>query len=311
MLHPASAAAPDAPSRVHARFNRVCEDLWPNLQAQWATAHPHDRLTLEVVGRIGSTNTELMRRIRQGDAEPTVLVAVDQTEGRGRRGQAWVSRPGDSLTVSLGLPLAPASWSGLSLAVGVSLAESLAALLATAGPTRPGVAAPHLGLKWPNDLWVNGEKLGGVLVETAHAGDRRHVVVGIGLNLAVPPGPWVPVAPASTAAAPAVAPTGLWRHAPEVDAAALLHHLLPPLLRDLMAFEALGFSAFAQRFAARDLLRDQPLWLSDRRRGTGCGVDDDGGLRVLTPDGLETLHSAEVSVRPLTAPRPAVGEPPC
>ncbi len=314
------------PLGLHARFNRVCEDLWPTLQAEWAAAHPGGRFSLEVLAQIDSTSSELMRRVRQGDTEPTVLVAVDQTAGRGRRGHTWTSRPGDSLTVSIGLPLAPAQWSGLSLAVGVSLAESLAPLLAPSAqdippaggtpphtppvPGRSAAAAPLLRLKWPNDLWLDDQKLGGVLVETAHAGEHRHAVVGLGLNLAVPTGPLA--GPAGGVQPPAVAPTGLWRHAPELDAAQVLHAVLPPLLRDLLAFEALGFSAFAQRFAARDRLKDQAVWLSDGRQGTGCGVDDDGSLRVLTPDGLQTLHSADVSVRPLPlAAAPTAKEPPC
>ena len=66
-----------------------------------------------------------MRRARAGRTEPVLLVAEQQTAGRGRLGRGWHSGAGDSLTFSLGLPLAPADWSGLSLAVGVSLAESL------------------------------------------------------------------------------------------------------------------------------------------------------------------------------------------
>src|SRR5690349_23392402 len=95
---------------------------------------------VEAVAEIDSTNTELMRRARSGRDEPVLLVAERQTAGRGRLGRAWQSAPGDSLTFSLGLPLAPADWSGLSLAVGVSAAESL---------------HPRVRIKWPNDLWVD------------------------------------------------------------------------------------------------------------------------------------------------------------
>ncbi|MGD9550591.1 MAG: biotin--[acetyl-CoA-carboxylase] ligase [Burkholderiaceae bacterium] len=80
---------------------------------------------VEVLERIDSTNTELMRRARDGHCVPTLLVAEQQTAGRGRLGRQWLSSPGDSLTFSLGLPLAPRDWSGLSLAVGLSVAESL------------------------------------------------------------------------------------------------------------------------------------------------------------------------------------------
>ena len=81
--------------------------------------------TVEVVPEVDSTNSELMRRARAGRTEPVLLVAERQSAGRGRLGRSWNSKQGDSLMFSLGLPLAPADWSGLSLAVGVSLAESL------------------------------------------------------------------------------------------------------------------------------------------------------------------------------------------
>jgi BirA family biotin operon repressor/biotin-[acetyl-CoA-carboxylase] ligase len=107
-------------------------------------------LTVEVVARIGSTNTELLARARQAPTDglkPALLVAEQQTAGRGRQGKAWQStagRLGASLTFSLALPLAPADWSGLSLAVGLALADAL-------DPATPG-QPPRLGLKWPNDL---------------------------------------------------------------------------------------------------------------------------------------------------------------
>jgi hypothetical protein len=117
--------------------------------------------TVEAVAEIDSTNTELMRRARAGLIPPVLLVAERQTAGRGRLGRPWQSaqQGGDdaaSLTFSLGLPLAPRDWSGLSLAVGVSVAESL-------DPSGDAKVA----LKWPNDLWVDDRKLAGILIETA------------------------------------------------------------------------------------------------------------------------------------------------
>ena len=130
-------------------------------------------LVLEQVDSIASTNTELMRRVRGGQTRPTLLLARQQTAGRGRLGRQWLSAAGagaeaESLTFSLSLPLAPLDWAGLSLAVGVSLAASL---------------HPALRLKWPNDLWLDGRKLGGILIETAALVGQRQVIVGVGLNL--------------------------------------------------------------------------------------------------------------------------------
>ncbi len=141
---------------------------WP-AEAIWEQVYPLlPNFTVEILPEIDSTNSELMRRARAGQHEPTLLVAERQTAGRGRMGRVWQSQPGDSLTFSLSLPFAPKDWSGLSLAVGLSLAESL---------------HPQVGLKWPNDLWVQERKLGGILVEAASMGGRSQVVVGVGLNI--------------------------------------------------------------------------------------------------------------------------------
>ena len=123
---------------------------WP-AEAIWQAVAPQlPGFTVEVLPRIDSTNTELMRRARAGRGEPTLLVAEQQTAGRGRLGRDWHSGlegvPADtggdlpSLTFSLGMPLAPGSWSGLSLAVGVSVAEN--------GPTTCGWRAAPASANW-------------------------------------------------------------------------------------------------------------------------------------------------------------------
>ncbi|MEN9538345.1 MAG: putative bifunctional protein (BirA) : transcriptional regulator (Biotin operon repressor), BirA, partial [Pseudomonadota bacterium] len=110
---------------------------------------------VELLPEIDSTNSELMRRARAGRTEPVLLVTERQTAGRGRLGRQWVSEP-TSLCFSMGLMLAPPSWSGLSLAVGLAVAQGLHG---------------DVKLKWPNDLYLDtgsqGRKLGGILVETA------------------------------------------------------------------------------------------------------------------------------------------------
>lgn len=248
---------------------------WP-AEAIWEAVAPLlPGFTVEVLPEVDSTSTELMRRARAGQAEPVLLVAERQTAGRGRLGRAWQSAPGDSLTFSLGLPLAPADWAGLSLAVGASVAESLHS---------------QVRLKWPNDLWVEGRKLGGILIETASFGEgagARYAVIGIGLNLAP--------RTAEGLSTPPAALRDLW---PQADAPAALARLFPALVRDLQAFEQAGFRAFHARFDARDLLRDRAVTLSDGTAGTAHGVGEDGSLLVHTAAGLQAVASSEVSVRP-------------
>ena len=234
-------------------------------------------LVLEQVDSIASTNTELMRRVRGGQTRPTLLLARQQTAGRGRLGRQWLSAAGagaeaESLTFSLSLPLAPLDWAGLSLAVGVSVARAL---------------HPALQLKWPNDLWLDWRKLGGILIETAQVAGERCAVIGVGINLQPP-----------DAAGLSVPPACLQELLPDCDAASALARIVPELLAALRTFEARGLAPFLEEFHARDLLRGRTVVLSDGTSGTARGVDAGGGLLVHTPAGMTTITSSEVSVRP-------------
>jgi BirA family transcriptional regulator, biotin operon repressor / biotin---[acetyl-CoA-carboxylase] ligase len=253
---------------------------WP-AEAIWEAVAPTlAGFTVEVLPEIDSTNTELMRRARAGRMEPVLLVAERQSAGRGRLGRTWVSELGASLTFSLGLPLAPVDWSGLSLAVGVSLAESL----------HPGVQ-----LKWPNDLWLSERKLAGILVETAGVaapGQPRYAVIGTGINIAPREGHGLSTAPA-----------WLQEVLPDIDAAGALLRVVPPLVANVQGFEALGFAPFQPRFSRRDLLRERLVNLSDGTQGTAHGVDETGALLVHTASGMKSITSSEVSVRPAAGAR--------
>lgn len=269
---------------------------WP-AEALWQAVEPRlPGFSVEVLPSIDSTNTELMRRARAGLCDPTLLVAEQQTAGRGRLGRVWQSDVGASLMMSLGLPLAPADWSGLSLAVGVSVAESLQPVLPADG------AAPRIGLKWPNDLWITGDrKLGGILVETAsfvapqgalaeRAPATRYVVVGIGINVLPRSGEGMSMPPAS-----------LQELEHGLDAPAALLRIVPPLVAMLQSFEGYGFSPMQARFAQRDILQGRAVALSDGQAGTAHGVGEDGALLVQTASGMQAVTSSEISVRPSPA----------
>jgi BirA family biotin operon repressor/biotin-[acetyl-CoA-carboxylase] ligase len=250
---------------------------WP-AEAIWEAVVPLlEGFTVEVLPQIDSTNTELMRRAKAGQLEPILLVAEQQTAGRGRLGRQWHSEATDegvppALTFSVGLPLAPVSWSGLSLAVGVSIAQSL---------------HPDLCLKWPNDVWLADRKLGGILIETASFGDVRYVVVGVGLNIAP-----------RAATGLSTPPAWLQEVQPGMDAPMALQRVAQPLVQTLQRFEAHGFAPFQNRFNALDVLAHRPVALSDGTSGTALGVDDAGALLVHTAAGLKKITSSEVSVRP-------------
>ncbi len=250
---------------------------WPAGEIGAAVAPLLPGFSVEVLAEVDSTNSELMRRARAGRNEPVLLVAEAQTAGRGRLGRGWASAPGDSLTFSLGLQLAPQDWAGLSLAVGVAVAEAL---------------HPRVRIKWPNDLWVDERKLGGILIETgawSAAGPQapRYAVIGIGVNIREP-----------AAGEYSVAPAWLGELLPGVDAQSALARIARPLVEAVRAFEAFGFGPFHVRFDARDLLRDRTVVLSDGRTGTAHGTGEDGALLVHTAAGMATVTSSEVSVRP-------------
>ncbi len=256
---------------------------WPTRTLTEALASGLPGIAVEVAAHIDSTNTELMRRARAGRLAPTLLVAEVQTAGRGRLGRSWQTGPaGEALSFSLGLPLAPADWSGLSLAVGLAVAESL---------------DPRIGLKWPNDLWWQDRKLAGVLVETGGSADpagARAVVIGVGLNIALP---------ASDGCA--TPPTALQLLRPDLDAPAALQCIAPALARAVLAFERQGFAPLVARYHARDVLAGRPVRLSDGSEGLARGVGPDGALQVRTATGLREVRSAEVSVRPSPGGTPA------
>jgi BirA family biotin operon repressor/biotin-[acetyl-CoA-carboxylase] ligase len=239
-------------------------------------------VAVEVVAQTGSTNADLLARAPLLTA-PLLLIAEHQTAGRGRAGRSWLSAPGDSLTFSL-------AWrfdgglqrlSGLPLAVGVALAETL------------GRLGQPVELKWPNDLLKDGDKLAGILVETATGGDgATWTIVGIGLNLVMPDELERRIGRA-VAAVP-------WLARMERDT--LLAALLDGLAGALTQFANEGFAAFAGRWNRLHAYQGQPVTIIDRsevlHEGLAAGVDDAGRLLLDTAQGRIAIVAGDVSLRP-------------
>jgi BirA family biotin operon repressor/biotin-[acetyl-CoA-carboxylase] ligase len=282
-----------------------------NTEALWQLLEPQlPGLSVKVVARTESTNTTLLERLRGGpqrrqsgdaaqvrrsiesaafnrrsvDLQPCLLVAEHQTAGRGRQGRTWQSARGASLTFSLALPLSPADVSGLSLVVGVAIADAL------------DPSGKRLGVKWPNDLWLmdgglatgRGRKLGGILIETVPVGERRVAVIGVGLNV-------LPLnAPQATTGVACVQELDA-----EASAPGVLMRIAPALVHALREFQGRGFVAFADRFAVRDVLHGRPVTTTQPgvAEGVALGVASDGALLVETPGGVVPVVSGEVSVR--------------
>jgi BirA family biotin operon repressor/biotin-[acetyl-CoA-carboxylase] ligase len=244
--------------------------------------------TIEVVDAIDSTNSELLRR-RTPEHGLVALFADSQHGGRGRQGRAWASPPGANLYLSLARTFEGnvARLGGLSLVVGVAIAEALRAL-----------GAERVGVKWPNDLIVDDahgvlQKLGGILIEGGLQDGRPRAVIGIGLNVRMPADaatvidqPWTDLQAQIDDGAPSRATV----------AAALLVSLADALA----TFDAEGLAPFLPRFDALDTLRGAQIDALIAGRtvtGVAAGIADDGALLLRTEDGLQALHAGEVSVR--------------
>jgi BirA family biotin operon repressor/biotin-[acetyl-CoA-carboxylase] ligase len=163
----------------------------------------------------------------------------------------------------------------LSLAVGLSIVQSL---------------HPDLRLKWPNDVWWQGRKLAGILIETAGFGSGRYVVVGVGINIRPPEDTGL-----------ATAPAWLQELLPDMDRVPALLKIAAPLVKAIKIFEQHGFAPFQAEFNRLDALRNVSVTLSNGTVGIAQGVDRCGALQLETAQGLIAVTSAEVSVRPLGA----------
>lgn len=235
----------------------------------------------------GSTNADLLEGAGPAPGKFDFLTAEYQRAGRGRRERSWLSPPGGSICLSLGWSFAslPGEAGALGLVIGVCALRAL---------QQSGV--PGVALKWPNDLVVDGAKLGGILIELrAESGGPAFIVVGIGLNVAL--GNTLSAAVVATGTRPTdLAQLGI----PRCDRNTLAAALIAASVDGLLHFERAGFRAFADAWRAADALAGKPVLVnadSGPVRGHARGIDANGALCVQTRDGLQRFTSGEVSVR--------------
>ena len=272
-------------AHVISRRSRYNDDMITALDAE-RTSHlcaaTARVLAIEVVASTGSTNADLRQRIDQLHG-PLLLAAEEQTAGRGRAGRRWLASAGDSLCFSLAWPFQGpvARLAGLPLAVGVALAESLR------------VRGYPVTLKWPNDLMLDGAKLGGILVETSAArsdsGTALWAVIGVGLN--------VHANQARDAGIDAeVAALG-----EEIDRNELLAALADGLSEALAQFDLQGLAPFADRWQRWHAFAGLPVAIIEQGRplhsGIARGIDAQGCLLIDTDHGRVAIAAGDVSLR--------------
>lgn len=237
---------------------------------------------LTIVDEIESTNTHLLA---PASVAGDLCIAEFQHGGRGRRGRRWVSPFGSNLSLSLCwvLPDGVAKLEGLSLAVGVVLVEALEAL-----------GLDGVRLKWPNDLLVNGAKLGGVLIEVGGdlSGDCK-VVIGVGLNVAMP-------RDSSATAAIDQDWTDLRTCGYKAGRSLLCGAVATCLLDLISTYSRVGFPYYRGRWLQRAAYIDETVVLSSQagsEQGIFVDVDATGGLVLLQGKTTKRFTGGEVSLR--------------
>ncbi len=241
---------------------------------------------VESVQQTGSTNADLLERARRAQpGRPALRAALLQTAGRGRQGRRWHASAGNALLFSLAVPtdVANARLPAATLACGIGAAEALRA------------AGAAVALKWPNDLLLEGRKLGGVLCELAVDGQgRRTLVIGVGVNVHLDPSTRDSIRQPA-ASLDQVLPAAIEQRED------LIGRIAAAIDDALRIFEDDGFVPLQPRFMAlfaqRDALVDV-LELGVRvASGRALGVDGEGRLLLDTQEGLRVCSSGELSMR--------------
>jgi BirA family biotin operon repressor/biotin-[acetyl-CoA-carboxylase] ligase len=233
---------------------------------------------IQIFKQLPSTNQWLLEHGQCGD----VCLTEQQTAGRGRRGRVWDSPAGLNIYLSLKYCFAaiPEHLGMLGLGIGLSVAEALA---------QCGIR--QHGVKWPNDIYIQNKKVGGILLEAV--GALQQVVVGIGLNVNVQPQhnplitqPWTSLAA---------------EQGQTLNRNRLIAALLNQLGADFQTFSTLNMAEFQRHWQRWDVLDQQPVRVmagNEQYEGIACGIDSQGQLRLQRLDGsITTFSSADVSVR--------------
>jgi BirA family biotin operon repressor/biotin-[acetyl-CoA-carboxylase] ligase len=237
-----------------------------------AAADFPDPFRLLVRESAASTNDELRTLAEKGASEGLVLLAMEQTAGRGRRGAVWYAPAGESLAFSILLrPKEPkALWPRLALAAGLSVAQAVESF------------GPSAGIKWPNDVWIGRRKVAGILVEAG----RDFAIVGIGLNVNSTKFP----SEVSEIATSLRIETGMDFPLPDV--------LTEIIRRFARCSHQIGddFEIVLDMIRQRCVLTGQQVSLttsSSPRQGKVLGIASGGGLLLRTENSVEQLLQAD------------------
>ena len=252
---------------------------------------------LERVHETRSTNDDLLERWRLGELiDPVSRIAQNQTAGKGRAGRAWIANPKDSLCFSLAYPFkrTPSELSGLSLLVGLAVIHGIAQ---ACNLNQTQLQRAGLRLKWPNDILLNGTKLGGILIEggQAKAGDPTWMIIGIGINLRNEAG----IESSLSTGLKAGSLAQLTNAVPDVEC--LWLKCIASLENYLAEFDLRGFQPWRDQWMEWDAYQEQSIFISGGGRepiyGIAKGIDETGALLLQQENNTVCIHAGDVSLR--------------
>lgn len=241
-----------------------------------------DALDLDLRTETGSTNVDALYAARERLVRPYAVIAEYQSSGRGRRGRVWQSPFASSIYLSLAVEITggAAKLEGLSLAVGVVVAELLAAH-----------SISDVSVKWPNDILVRGKKIGGILIElTGDLDASCRAIIGVGINGALPAAVEI-----DQPATDLHQELGL-----RPDRNQWVGQLLSALIAMSEQFSEKGFSNFQRRWERFDSMLGRSVRVIQGERevhGIARGVTERGALLVETEGLITEYHGGEVSLR--------------
>lgn len=257
---------------------------------------------LERVAQTGSTNDDLMTRWRAGDLiDPISRLARHQTNGKGRAGRSWYANPNHSLSFSLAYPFdrSAQALQGLSLVCGLAVVKGIADSLQL---TEEELHRSGLALKWPNDLLIDGKKLGGILIEggklsPGNSHEKTWMIIGVGMNLEYCP------TLEQASQTPISALAQLNSKKVPIDADLVWLAILDALGDYLALFEQNGFTPFQADWKNWDAYRDQAVEIMEfghaKYSGIAIGVNQEGALLLEERPGEtpKVIHAGDLSLK--------------
>ncbi|MDB6096037.1 MAG: biotin/acetyl-CoA-carboxylase ligase [Francisellaceae bacterium] len=246
---------------------------------------------LLVLETVSSTNEYLLNCIKTNQFTPQVVIANEQTHGKGQQGKTWVSPLGNiCLSIHHRFP-SSTILSGLSLAIGISIAEYLRTL-----------NLEDIGVKWPNDIFWKNKKLGGILIETIGGKEGFiDVIIGVGLNVQLPK------KVIENIEQPCIDLINIMNNKEVLNTNWLISNIVINIINSLEAFEIHGFEKFLPLWPLFDILQGKVISISNYLNsefGMVKGIAKNGALLVEVQGKIKPILSSDYKILSLSNTHP-------